>query len=122
MLTLICGLPNAGKTTYSANFQNVIHADDVIGGKGKIKDFVKDMVDDICIEGIFISAYERGKLVEWYDGDGCTCIWIDTPYEVCCQREDRNRSTVLIENCKTLWQDPSYDEGWDEIIRIPYNG
>ena len=55
-ITLICGLPNAGKTTYSRQFENVIHLDDfrknhLIGDLcfQDCKDIVLNNDGDICI-------------------------------------------------------------------------
>lgn len=116
MLTLICGLPNAGKTTYSKKYTNVIHGDE-------IQDFnnVYEMVsqtDDVCIEWIFLDSYIRKKVLSAYMGDYKVCIWLDTPIEECLRREDRNRGMAIVRNCSMAFEPPTYDEGWDEIIRI----
>lgn len=121
MLVLICGIPNAGKTTYSSRYKNVIHTDDVVpSGRGHHQT-VRDMVaneDDVCVEGTFIIARHRKKLAEAYNGNRKVCIWLDTPLDECIKREDRGRGTLITRNCSALFEPPTLDEGWDEIIII----
>ena len=122
MMTLICGLPNAGKTTYSSQYGNVIHYDDVTAPRGKhpiqvLCDMVSAM-DDVCVEGVFISSHERKKIAQSYSGTRKVCVWLNTPLEECVRRENRNRATCIINNCQALFQPPTCDEGWDEIIVI----
>lgn len=122
MLTLICGIPNAGKTTYSKNFENVIHLDEIqstqFSPTREIELLLKGVEGDVCVEGVYCSARSRKKLLESYEGKGTTCIWLDTSIDVCVSREDRNRSTVLVRNCAHVFEPPTYEEGWDEIIVI----
>lgn len=125
MITLICGLPNAGKTTYSHRYANVIHYDDVIAPKGMhplqvLCEMVSD-VDDVCVEGVFITSHERKRIAQAYSGTQKVCIWLNTPLEECIKRENRNRATCLINSCNALFQPPTYSEGWDEIIVIGEN-
>lgn len=120
MLTLICGLPNAGKTTYSKKYNNVIHGDE-------IQDFseiyeIVSVMDDICVEWIFLDSYRRKKVLSAYRGDHKVCIWLDTSIEECLKRENRNRGAAMVRNCSMIFEPPTFDEGWDEIIRIENNG
>ena len=121
-MILICGIPNAGKTTYSQRFDNVIHMDDV-ASKGRalsrILKIVSTSKEDVCIEGVFISAHQRKQLVdacnhEWKN----ICIWLDTPLEECIKRENRGRKSNLMQNCYACMQPPTFAEGWDEIVII----
>lgn len=121
MLTLIIGVPNAGKTTYSGRFKNVLHTDEIRPTKEvSFMDAVCNAVseaDDICVEGLFVTARHRKPIVESYKRDDKkVCIWLDTPLEECIAREDRGRSKFLVRDCYRAFQPPSYDEGWDEII------
>ena len=124
-MTLICGIPNAGKTTYSQHFDNVVHMDDV-ASKGKassrILEIISESTEDMVLEGVFISRYQRKQLVnackpEWKN----TCIWLDTPLDECIRRENRGRKPNLMQNCHACMQPPTLDEGWDEIIIIRGN-
>lgn len=116
MVTLICGLPNSGKTTYSRKYDNVIHLDDV---GHKVFDAVKESNDDVVVEGIFILRSTRTKLLKAYNGDGKRiCVWLDVSPEECERRENRNRAKYAIWNCHSVFEPPTLDEGWDEIIII----
>lgn len=113
MLTLICGMPRAGKTTYSQRYDNVIHLDGI--GYHTVKSMVAEITDDIAVDGIYHDARTRERLAAVYTGQGKRCVWIDTPLEV--------RKT------RPMWQPyhgldftpPTLDEGWDEIIIIRGN-
>lgn len=124
MLTLICGIPNAGKTTYSQYYNNVIHLDDVMPTHKSHLDTVCNILQqeygNICVEGVFLSKHSRKKILQAYQGIKKICIWLDTPLEICISRENRNRSVMIIKNCHMLFEPPTYDEGWDKIVRI-YN-
>lgn len=121
-MTLICGIPNAGKTTYSQRFDNVVHMDEVATNRKhfpKITEIIANSTEDVCVEGVFISKHQRKELVsacrpEWKK----TCIWLATPLEECLRRENRGRKAALMENCHAAMQPPTYSEGWDEIIII----
>lgn len=115
---LICGIPNAGKTTYSSKYENVIHTDEIKKTR-LVCDMVSNAGDNVCVEGIWISAHIRKELLRSYKGNGKkVCVWLNTPYEECVKREDRGRGTLIIQNCHELFEPPTYEEGWDEIIII----
>lgn len=122
-MLLICGLPNAGKTTYSARFDNVLHLDEFIGNPSKYKaciEAAKNASFDIIIEGLFTERKKRTDLFEAIkDKPGeRVCIWIDTPADECIRRENRGRHPSVVEHHARIFEPPTYDEGWDEIIRI----
>ena len=106
MMVLICGQPNAGKTTYSKRFKNVVHFDDYIGRYEDGYRIVESM-DDVCVEGLFTKRKTRLALLKAYKGNDKVCYWIDTPIEVCKERADFKGTRHF--------EPPSYDEGWDEI-------
>lgn len=110
MLTLICGMPRAGKTTYSQRFDNVIHID--FTGYPKAKMLVGGTTDDIVVEGVCEHPQMREKFINAYKGQGKRCIWIDTPLEVRKQRPMWHLYNGL------TFEPPTLDEGWDEIIII----
>ena len=112
MLTLICGLPNAGKTTYSQRFENVIHLDEE-RRTSAVCDKVRGM-DEAVVEGGFNTAEKRGRLRSSYDGY-TRLIWLDTPLDECIRREDRGRPEFILRNAAKHFEPPTYDEGWDEI-------
>ena len=118
MLTLICGLPNAGKTTYSQRFDNVIHLDEV-GRTSRVCEMVEGMGDTV-VEGVFATSLKRRQLID-AGGGYSKCIWLDVPLDECKRREDRGRPEFILENAAKYFEPPTYDEGWDEIevIRWP---
>lgn len=110
MLTLICGLPNAGKTTYSQKFQNVLHADDYANIDDLLK-LISKNIKNICVEGIFMTQYSRKRLLNVYNGNKTKCIFIDTPLGICLKRENRKRLLQVIRNCSDIFESPTYSEG-----------
>lgn len=116
MLTLICGIPNAGKTTYSnKHYPAALHNDALVRNGQNVVEIIRDAAGDICIEGVFSSPMHRRPIADAYAGRK-VCIWLDTSLEDCLRRENRNRSERLLKMYHRCFQPPSYDEGWDEII------
>lgn len=110
MFTLICGLPRAGKTTYSKRFEdkcNVIHLD---GDKGH--PLCNNNASDIVAEGVCHTARWRKSLIQKFSGDFSKCIWLDTPSEI------KKKRPGYYAKCEFYFEPPTYDEGWDEIIVI----
>lgn len=120
MLTLICGLSRAGKTTYSSLFENVIHLDECIMGfhGGPYTGVLKCLADigdkDVVVEGIYDTPERRSRLIDGYMGNGpFKCIWMNTPDEV---RRTRNGHF----GTEKHFDPPTTDEGWDEIVVIDH--
>lgn len=112
VLTLICGLPNAGKTTYSKRFENVVHLDEE-RRTANVCEKVKG-AGDVVVEGVFASRPQRERLIRAYGGR-CRCIFIDITLDECIRREDRGRSDFILRNAYKHFTPPTLDEGWDEI-------
>lgn len=111
MLTLICGLPRAGKTTYSAQFPNVIHLD-TSGAYRGVEHKIKSISGDIVVEGVYHKREQRERIIKAYGGDGFKCIWLNTPQEI------RRTRRGWDKRCDFTFDPPTYSEGWDEIIVI----
>lgn len=130
MLVLICGLPNAGKTTFSSQFDNVIHFDDCEGIRdlqfSNCNRFALNVDGDVCIEGVYNSVKRRKELLQALKDkhDKCVCIWIDTSVDECLKREMnyRKRSLGIVHAHARSFEPPTLDEGWDEIIVIKPKG
>lgn len=119
MMTLICGIPNAGKTTYSSRYESVIHFDDFHNSFEKCNKAVARVSGDVCVEGVYNSVRRRKELLEACGHqDRKVCIWIDTPYEECLRRERsyRKRSCGIVHAHYKGFEPPTLAEGWDEII------
>ena len=123
MLTLICGIPNAGKTTYSARYDNVMHLDDAFGQTryDLCNKFASQAEGDVCVEGAYNQIWQRKALIEACQHQSPkVCIWLDTPLEECLEREQngRKRTLAIIHIHHNAFEPPTLEEGWDEIIRI----
>lgn len=122
---IICGLPNAGKTSYSTQYDNSIHYDE-------LKLTTRQRYEQICeiartdsnavVEGVFGERKRRTEIVEACHSNGgkAICVWIDTPVEVCLERERnyRNRPDWLVLAHAKAFEPPTLDEGWDEILIV----
>lgn len=110
MLTLICGMPRAGKTTYAQSYDNVIHLDGL--GYHQVKERISQVYGDVVVEGIYNDTRTRSRLVDAYKGTGTKCIWLDTPLEI------RKKRPMWQPYFGMTFEPPTYDEGWDEIVVI----
>lgn len=125
MLTLICGLPNAGKTTYASRYENIIHFDDIphFGVSEQFANCNKmasEVDGDVVVEGVYNSVKRRKQLLEACSHqDRKVCIWLDTSLEECLEREKsyRKRPLGLVHAHHRSFEPPTLDEGWDEVIR-----
>lgn len=94
-------------------YNNVIHLDDV---GHNIFEMVKKNDGDVVAEGIFILRNTRKRIIEAYTGNGKRiCIWLNESPEECERRENRHRAKYIVWNCYSVFEPPTYDEGWDEI-------
>lgn len=119
MITLICGHPRAGKTTYSAQYGDaVLHLDECgMQPYEGVEKRIRHMVGDVVVEGVYSRAHRRKRLLSLYKGGGkATCIWLDTPLEVRRQRVGYHRTL------SERFEPPTYQEGWDEIIVLRGGG
>lgn len=107
MLTLICGQPRAGKTTYSGQFENVLHLDE--HGYHETRTYVSRTSEDVVVEGVYNKTIMRKKLIHAYHGSGFKCILLDTPDDIRHSRRGWDRY------CDLEFELPTYEEGWDEI-------
>lgn len=128
MITLICGLPNAGKTTYSKKYLNTIHLDDFLKSAKSPKSLYNLCnetaaaldEENVCIQGVYELKKQRMDLLNLIKDkhDKKICIWINTPLQECLKREDRDRSLKMLELIAKYFEPPTYDQGWDQIIEI----
>ena len=119
-MVLICGIPNAGKTTYSKQYDSVIHYDGLRTTTRKRHELLKELArnGNAVMEGVFCDSRVRREIIECCPSDERkVCIWLDTPVEECVNRENRDRHISIVKHYAKAFQPPTYDEGWDEIIR-----
>lgn len=118
-LRLIIGLPNSGKSSYAERFHNVIHYDDYLGQPEEVRQAAyKAAGGDVTIEGIYNTVAARKTVLDAVNADRRVCIWLDTPPEECSRRENRGRSQLLMRLHQKIFEPPTPDEGWDEIIVV----
>ncbi len=118
MIVLIIGLPNAGKTSYSKRFSGVIHFDEYMG---KYKEGFRalEQKDGAVVEGLFLTGKVRLQLLESCRHMGKkTCVLLDTPIDLCLTRSALGRDESVVLRSSKIFEPPTYDEGWDEIIII----
>lgn len=120
MLTLICGVGRAGKTTYSKHFKNVIHLDNYFP-PSKRYEFVNKKLqniedNDIVVEGIYNTSQLRIKLLNSYQGINKKCIWLNTSKDLVQERLKKIYIPLFKEHM--FFEPPLYNQGWDEIIII----
>ena len=117
-ITLVCGLPNSGKTTYSTRYDTALHYDDISRLSIKERDDVYRASNAECFEGIFNTARSRRNILAQTKRERKVCIWINTPLEVCLARENRGRPPEVVLHHWQTFEPPTMDEGWDEVIVI----
>lgn len=122
-MILIIGIPNAGKTTYSGRYEDVVHFDDI--WSRSIYQHLAEMIsknNEIVIEGVLGNAEKRKMLVSCSTARN-VCIWLDTPMEECLERErnGRKRSEHLVIWSSEEFEPPTLSEGWDEIVIVRGN-
>lgn len=110
VLTLVCGLPNAGKTT---GYPDALHQDE-IGTTENVCAAISRIDGDATIEGYFPTAECRRKVRDAYRGSA-RCVFIDISVDESIRREDRNRHESTLRNAARFFEPPTYAEGWDEI-------
>lgn len=102
MIILICGLPNAGKTTFSARFSKVVHFDECPMPRREVfEQIIAKAQGDICAEGVCNSSKSRLSFLHAvsHKQERKVCIWLDTPLEECIRREKayRKRPISMVE-------------------------
>ena len=114
MLTLICGPPNAGKTTLSRGFTDVVHVDEVRRPHDVLARVAAS--DSICVEGVFARASERERLLRAYGRPDARCIWLDVDERTSVAREARGRPAWALRACARDFEPPTLAEGWLEVM------
>ena len=128
MFTLICGVPNSGKTTYSKLFSPIYHSEDFFRGNYEqqfvdCNKFLSTLDFDFYIEGTYNTIAFRKELLE-----ACKhhkykqCIYREISLETSLKRERRGRCLSSLKIAYKMLAPPTLDEGWEEIIVIHEDG
>ena len=118
MITLICGVGRAGKTTFSKRFENVVHFDSM-GFYPERFEKVNALVsakNEVVVEGIYNQKTQRVKLLESYKGNERRCIWLNTPRATVVERMKKDRIPISVKHFD--FEPPTFEEGWTEILII----
>lgn len=123
-LILVCGLPNAGKTTYCEQYENVIHLDSIesTSFEDKFNKCIHQAAQaegDVVIDGNFFSSRIRQNLLNAFkDRDyKKICVWVNTPFDICLERaRNGGRDETTVNHIYRYFDDPTLEEGWDELI------
>lgn len=122
-MILIIGIPNSGKTTYSSQYGNCIHYDEIGRTTRDKYRRLNELASqgNAVIEGVINEKRRRKELISSCPKDEHkVCIWLNTPLTECLKREQnyRKRSLDMVRHHHERFEPPTYDEGWDEIIII----
>lgn len=135
---MMVGLPASGKSFEADTLGAVVRSSDDLreeilgdvqeqGSNGLIFDLLHSLVKadlysgaDTVLDATNINALRRKALLEELSLLPCkkVCIFMKTPYAVCVDRNrkrKRNVPTEVMERMKRKLQEPTMDEGWDEI-------
>ncbi|MFA5234740.1 MAG: ATP-binding protein [Sulfurimonas sp.] len=143
MLTILCGFPGCGKSTYVAGLQNgaiVICPDDfrvIMTGQNfyapaeeavwsAVKTAVRALLlhkYDVIIDETSLTVGQRAQWIgianEW--SSQIKCIWFNVPVEVCRARNTQRDKVVPDDAFNRLvgsFVPPIMDEGFDEIVEL----
>ena len=116
--TLICGISSAGTTTYSKQFDNVIHLDDYRSFHA-CNNEVSKITNDTYLEGVYITKQMRMDLLKKVpEGFHKKCIFLNTSLDEALRCKLKYRADKLMIEQSKILEPPTYDEGWDEIVTI----
>lgn len=125
---VLCGLPASGKTTLSEELAvqheaKLFHYDDYKGNKklscyAQIKEEL--LSNNVVLDGLFLMKSWREELLKILKEVECEKILVkvNTPVKECIERNkerERPLNEALIRDLDKHYQEPTLDEGWDEI-------
>ena len=118
-MIIICGIPNAGKTTYSEQY-NSTHYDEMNMTTRQRYEKLNELIrlGNAVIEGVFGEKWRREEFISSCpENEKKICIWLDTPLDICLEREAnyRQRPACLVVHHAQTFEPPTLYEGWDEI-------
>lgn len=122
-MIIICGVPNAGKTTYSQQYKDAVHYDSLNMTTRQRYIYLNRLArrGDAVFDGVFGEGFRRKELVKSCPrGEKKICVWLNTPLEVCLARENRDRSPEVVLFHWQAFEPPTMDEGWDRIEVIEW--
>lgn len=140
MLTILCGLPGSGKTTYAHKLASETGAilrcyDDLPGAFSPSKqqavhaqmwaaiaEELRQGYDVVC-DDLHHTKEKRRMILDAVRGIECkkVLVLMDTPLDECLKRNagrKRRLPDVVLHSCAARFEEPTMDEGFDEIIVV----
>lgn len=140
MLTILSGLPGSGKTTYAHKLAEetgaILHCYDDLPGAfspskqqavhaqmwAAIAEELRHGHDVVC-DDLHHTKEKRRMILNAVKDIECkkVLVLMETPLDVCLERNagrKRRLPDVVLHSCAARFEEPSLDEGFDEIIRI----
>ena len=135
---MMVGLPASGKSTEAQNLGAIVRSSDALrdellgdvqeqGKNGLIFDLLHSLIkadiyngSDVVFDATNINSIRRKAFLDELSLLPCRkiCIYMKTPYSVCTYRNFNRKRCVPVEameRMKKKLQEPTMDEGWDEI-------
>lgn len=131
-LYIFCGAPGSGKTTMSKQIAEQYEAERISFDERhylRHTDMIPPIVEaliggrNVVADSVFINIKQRTAILNAVKDIPCRKILIhmNTPLVECLKR-NANRGKRLpdfvVESLHELFEQPTFDEGWDEIITI----
>ncbi|MDA8234660.1 MAG: ATP-binding protein [Clostridia bacterium] len=138
MLTIMCGLPGSGKSTYARELpgryvstdeirefvtgdaRNIYHDDLVFTmAREMVKQFLKGG-EDVVYDATNLTRADRKKAAKWAGDRPVRVVWVDCPLELALERNRERERQVpeeVIRRMAKRFQIPNEEEGY-EIINI----
>lgn len=133
MLFVLCGIQGSGKTTVAKLIESMgakrYSHDELIADNISKAQMHQRAVDElikgnsVVLDAIYTTKNQRKQVL--FDVANISCkkvvIVMNTPYDECLRRNAKREKPIpqrSIEYTKSLYQLPTYDEGWDEIIIV----
>lgn len=140
VLTILSGLPGSGKTTYAQKLAEetgaILHCYDDLPGAfspskqqavhaqmwAAIAEELRQGHDVVC-DDLHHTKEKRRMILNAVKDIECkkVLVLMETPLDVCLERNagrKRRLPDVVLHSCAARFEEPSLDEGFDEIVRI----
>lgn len=132
-LIIMVGLPGSSKSTYQWEYYKDTHLrinlDQLTTRSREWAIFTTAVAYDtnIVIDNTNINKEKRAKYINYVKDKGYTikCVWLTTPVSICKDRNasrDRVVPESAIDSFANSFEEPSLDEGFDEILCINNDG
>lgn len=140
ILYALCGIPGSGKSTYAKilaeNTTSKLYSFDEYSESNKPsesrrvklqmhQDVYNDIATglDVVVDDLHTKKEWREKIISLVQNASCKKILIvmTTPFEECLIRNKQRKRVLpdfVIKTLNKTYEEPSFDEGWDEILYI----